>query len=178
MLSGVCERVWCSVLAQRLAKCAADDEELRGLLRDRAVDQLRRRAEASGASPQMIEAAEQGGAADMLDLVITLEVWDVPIEVRRWDPAAELQEVRDAVRSTESYLALRASADVDAPRLQVPPPARPGAAARPPQATPFRQHPRPRAPPPPFPRPSVSTRTPPKTRRVRRIRSCSRRRRG
>ena len=78
MLPGVCERVWCSVLVQRLAKCAADDEELRGLLRDRAVDQLRRRAEASGASPQMIEAAEQGGAADMLDLVITLEVWDVP----------------------------------------------------------------------------------------------------
>jgi hypothetical protein len=41
-------------------------------------------------------------------------------------------------------------------------------------------HTLPSAPPPcpPFPRPSVSTRTPPKTRRVRRIRSCSRRRRG
>ena len=61
-----------------------------------------------------------------LDLVITVEVWDVPVEVRRWDPAVELQEVRDdAVRSMESYLALRASADVDATRLQVPPPTHP-----------------------------------------------------
>ena len=38
-----------------------------------AADALRRRAEASGASPQMIQSAEQGGAADMLDLVIALE---------------------------------------------------------------------------------------------------------
>jgi hypothetical protein len=54
----------------------------------------------------------------MLDLILSLEVWDVPTEAQQWDPAATVQEVRDAVGSTASYLALRESADANAPRLQ------------------------------------------------------------
>ena len=89
------------------------------MLRDRLVHQLRRRVEASGANLQITEDAEGSDLGNnMLDLILSLEVWDVPTEAQQWDPAATVQEVRDAVGSTASYLALRESADANAPRLQ------------------------------------------------------------